>query len=49
MDEPVTNEGKFALRSELGKLIRIARITMRAAIYVASISAQTYEAVGKAV
>ena len=41
--------GKFALRSELGKLMRIARFSRPDAFYGASISAKTSESLGRVV
>ena len=49
MGEPLTREAQVALRSELGKLMRIARISRHCALYDASISAQTSEAAGHVV
>ena len=52
MNEPVTEDGQFALRSELGGgggLMWVARIAMPGALYRASVSAQTFETVGGSV
>ena len=45
-NEPLTEDGRFVLRSELGELMRIVRIARPGALYGASVSAQTFETVG---
>ena len=45
-NEPLTESGQLALRSELAKLMRIASIARPGALYGASVSAQTSEAIG---
>ena len=45
----LTLEEQFALRSELGELIRIARIARPDALYGASVSAQAFGSVGESV
>ena len=42
MGEPLTPEGRCALRYELGNLMMIARISRPDALYDASISGQTF-------
>ena len=49
MEEPVTDSAQFALRSELGGLMRIARISRPGAFYGASVSAKTFEAIGESI
>ena len=49
MGEPLTGEGAFALRSELRKLMRIARIARPVALYDASFSAQTFENIDESI
>ena len=46
MGAPLTPAEKCALRSELWKFARIARIARNCALYGASISAQTFDAFG---
>lgn len=47
--EPLTEDGEFALRSELGELMRIAPIAMPGSLYGASVSARTFEDVYRAI
>ena len=47
MNEPLTHDEQCALRSGMGRLMRVARIARRDALYDATIAAQTCEAVGK--
>ena len=46
MGEPLTPDEQYALRAELGKLLRIGRISRPGALYDTEISAQTSEASG---
>ena len=49
MDEPLTKQEQFALRSELGKLTRIARIARPCALRDASVSARTFESINETI
>ena len=49
MGETLAKEGEFALRSELGKLMRIARVARPGALYDASVSAQTSETIAESI
>ena len=49
MNERLIHAEKLALGSELGKLLRIARIARHGALYEASISGKTSEAAGHVV
>ena len=46
MGEPLTPEEQFALRSEIGKMMRISRIPGNDALYGAPISAQNLDGDG---
>ena len=46
-DEPPKDDGEAILRSELGKLMRIARIARPGAIYDVSAAAQTFSLGGR--
>ena len=46
MGEPLTESAQFALRPELGGLMRISRIARPDALYGASAPAQTFETIG---
>ena len=43
--ETTTEEAQFELRSELGEIMRIARIARPGALYDASVTAQTFETI----
>ena len=49
MEDPPTESEQFKLRSELGALMRIARIARPGSLYGASASAQTFEAIQESV
>lgn len=49
MGDPLTEADQFALRTELGKIMRTPKIARQGALYESSASSQTFETTGEAI